>query len=108
MINTERVRYWVNQCGLQMKLIDVRLIESNKVLLVEYTAKGRVDFRQLLTELHREFNCRIQMKQISVREHEQRLNAGVACGRRICFIPLCQTSKHSVCYTEESNRNEND
>lgn len=102
----QAVRDQVDHSKLQMKLVDVRYIPDDVApedkLLVEYTAKGRVDFRQLVRDLHREFGCRIEMRQISVREHEKRLGAGVQCGRMICFRPYCMTAKWPGCYQDRN------
>ena len=42
------------------------------VLTFCYTAESRVDFRQLVKDLARQFSCRIEMRQISSREEARR------------------------------------
>lgn len=97
----ERVKSHVEKRRLKMKLVDVQYVTEDR-LLVEYTARGRIDFRQLVKDLHREFKCRIEMRQISIREHERRLGAGIVCGRTICLQPFCMTSKWPACYHDRT------
>src|SRR5690606_35343640 len=49
-----------------------------------YTAEERVDFRQLIKEFAREFNTRIEMKQIGFRQEASRLGGIGSCGRELC------------------------
>src|SRR5690606_28956655 len=49
-----------------------------------YTAEERVDFRQLIKEFAREFNTRIEMRQIGFRQEASRLGGIGSCGRELC------------------------
>ena len=49
-----------------------------------YTAAVRVDFRQLIRNMAREFSTRIEMKQIGLREEASRLGGIGSCGRELC------------------------
>jgi len=46
--------------------------------------QGRVDFRQLIRDMAREFNTRIEMKQVGLREEASRLGGIGSCGRELC------------------------
>jgi cell fate regulator YaaT (PSP1 superfamily) len=67
-----------------MKLIDVSYSFDRTVVTFYYWATGRVDFRKLVKELAVIFNCRIEMRQIGLRD-EARIKDGYGiCGQRIC------------------------
>lgn len=53
-------------------------------LVVSFTAEGRIDFRDLVRDLARIFNTRIEMKQIGVRDQAKVLDGVGKCGRQLC------------------------
>ena len=62
----------------------VERIFGGERVVVYYVADGRVDFRELVRALAAEFQTRIEMKQIGVRD-ETKLLADVGdCGREVC------------------------
>lgn len=69
---------------LQMKISDVEFQGDNGKATFYYTAEGRVDFRQLIKDLAREFNVRIEMRQIGARQEAARLGGIGSCGRELC------------------------
>ena len=54
-----------------MKISDVEFQQTDQKLHFYYTAVGRVDFRQLIRSMAREFSTRIEMKQIGLRKKLQ-------------------------------------
>ena len=70
--------------GLQMKLVEVYGSLRRRALTFSYTAESRVDFRQLVKDLAREFNCWIEMRQISSRDEARRLSGVDTCGLVLC------------------------
>jgi cell fate regulator YaaT (PSP1 superfamily) len=69
---------------LEMRLVRVRYSYDRKLLLVVFAADERVDFRELVRLLAAEFHCRIELRQIGVRD-EARLIGGLGpCGRVHC------------------------
>ena len=70
--------------GLSMKLVEVFGSFQRRVLTFCYTAESRVDFRQLVKDLARQFSCRIEMRQISSREEARRLSGVDTCGLVLC------------------------
>lgn len=70
--------------GLHLKLVEVYGSFQRRVLTFCYTAESRVDFRQLVKDLARQFSCRIEMKQISSREEARRLSGVDSCGLVLC------------------------
>ncbi|MCM8822131.1 MAG: stage 0 sporulation protein [Candidatus Omnitrophica bacterium] len=70
--------------NLAMKLIDVTYTFDRTVITFYYWATGRVDFRKLVKELASIFNCRIEMRQIGLRD-EAKIKGGYGiCGQEIC------------------------
>lgn len=69
---------------LPMKLVAVRYFFDEKKGIFYYTADGRIDFRQLVKDLAKEFKMRIEMRQIGVRD-EAKMTGGLGvCGRALC------------------------
>ncbi|WNJ15992.1 regulatory iron-sulfur-containing complex subunit RicT [Pontibacter sp. G13] len=79
-----RTREIINELNLDMKLSDVEFQGDNAKAIFYYIADHRVDFRELIKVLAREFRIRVEMKQIGLR-HEAGLVGGIgSCGRELC------------------------
>jgi len=79
-----RAREIIDDLGLDMKLSDVEFQGDNAKAIFYYIADHRVDFRELIKILAREFRIRVEMKQIGLR-HEAGLVGGIgSCGRELC------------------------
>lgn len=74
----------VDALKLTMELVDVERILGGERVIVYFLAEGRVDFRQLVRDLAREFQTRIEMRQIGVRDEAKLLADYGDCGRPIC------------------------
>ncbi|MFC2161302.1 stage 0 sporulation family protein [Acidobacteriota bacterium] len=70
--------------NLPMKLVRVRYFSDEKKGIFYYTADGRVDFRQLVKDLAKEFRMRIEMRQIGVRDEAKMIGGLGVCGRHLC------------------------
>lgn len=74
----------IMEMSLAMHLVSVeRRFDGSKVM-VYFTADGRVDFRDLVKDLVREFRTRIEMKQIGVRQQAKIVGGLGPCGRPLC------------------------
>lgn len=69
---------------LQMDLIDVEPILGGERLVFYYLAEKRVDFRDLVKDLARTFQTRIEMRQIGVRDEAKLLADYGDCGKPVC------------------------
>jgi cell fate regulator YaaT (PSP1 superfamily) len=69
---------------LKMKLVEVFGSFLRRSLTFTYTADERIDFRQLVKDLARQFGCRIEMRQISTREEAGRISGVDTCGLVLC------------------------
>ncbi len=74
----------VDQLGLAMNLVDVEHIFGGERVVVYYLAEGRVDFRELVRMLASEFQTRIEMRQIGVRDEAKLLADYGDCGKPVC------------------------
>ncbi|MDO4569877.1 MAG: regulatory iron-sulfur-containing complex subunit RicT [Planctomycetia bacterium] len=70
--------------GLQMHLVDVEHIFGGERIVVYYLAEGRIDFRELVKVLATEFQTRIEMRQIGVRDEAKILADYGDCGKEVC------------------------
>ena len=69
---------------LKMKISDIEFQGDGSKATFYYTAAGRVDFRQLIRDMAKEFKIRIEMKQVGLREEASRLGGIGSCGRELC------------------------
>ena len=74
----------VDDLKLEMKLVDVEPLFGGERLVVYYLAEERVDFRELVKKLAAEFQTRIEMKQIGVRDEAKMLADYGDCGKPVC------------------------
>ena len=70
--------------NLPMKLTAVRYFFNEKKGVFFYTADGRIDFRQLVKDLDKEFKMRIEMRQVGVRDEAKIVGGLGVCGRTLC------------------------
>lgn len=74
----------VQAIGLPMQLVDVEHLFGGERVVVYYLAEGRVDFRELVKRLASEFQTRIEMRQIGVRDEAKLLADYGDCGKPVC------------------------
>lgn len=79
-----RSRQIINELGLEMKLGDVEYQGDKSRAIFYYIADGRVDFRELIKLLAKEFRIRVEMKQIGARQEAGRIGGIGSCGRELC------------------------
>jgi cell fate regulator YaaT (PSP1 superfamily) len=70
--------------GLLMKIVDVEMQSSARRVLVYFNAEERIDFRELVRDLAREFRARIEMRQIGARDTTKLMDGIGPCGRQLC------------------------
>ncbi len=74
----------IKKLNLQMKLAFVEHLLGGEKVIFYYLAEGRVDFRELVRELAKEYKTRIEMKQIGVRDEARLIGDFEHCGRELC------------------------
>lgn len=70
--------------SLPMQLVDVEHIFGGERIVVYYLSENRVDFRELVKTLAAEFQTRIEMRQIGVRDEAKLLADYGDCGKPVC------------------------
>lgn len=74
----------VTERRLQMQLIDAEHLFGGERIIFYFLSEKRVDFRELVKDLARAFNTRIELRQIGVRD-EAKLKADYGdCGKPVC------------------------
>jgi cell fate regulator YaaT (PSP1 superfamily) len=74
----------IERLGLKMQLVDVEHLFGGERIVVYYLAETRVDFRELVRALAGEFQTRIEMRQIGVRDEAKLLADYGDCGCAVC------------------------
>lgn len=74
----------VHRLNVGLSLVKIERILGGERLIVYYVAEGRVDFRELVRSLAAEFQTRIEMKQIGVRDATKLREVIGDCGREVC------------------------
>jgi cell fate regulator YaaT (PSP1 superfamily) len=70
--------------GLLLKVVDVEMTPDGRRVTVLFASETRIDFRELVRDLAREFRARIEMRQVGARD-VTRVQGGVGpCGRSLC------------------------
>jgi cell fate regulator YaaT (PSP1 superfamily) len=70
--------------GLPMKVVDVEMPTRQHRVTVYFSADERVDFRDVVRDLAREFHARVEMRQIGARDTTRVLDGIGPCGRQLC------------------------
>jgi cell fate regulator YaaT (PSP1 superfamily) len=74
----------IEQSELSMKLVDVERLLGGERIVFYFISEKRVDFRMLVRKLADEFQTRIEMRQIGVRDEAKLLADYGDCGKPIC------------------------
>ncbi len=80
----ETCKKLISQMQLPMELVDVEHLFGGERIVVYYLAEQRVDFRELVKCLASEFQTRIEMRQIGVRDEAKLLADYGDCGKPVC------------------------
>ena len=70
--------------SMQMQLIDVERVIGGERLIFYYVSEQRVDFRDLVKDLAKQFHVRIEMRQIGIRDEAKLLADYGDCGQPVC------------------------
>jgi cell fate regulator YaaT (PSP1 superfamily) len=74
----------IKELGLPMNLFSVEATFDASRLTFFFTADGRVDFRQLVKLLVKNFHVRIEMRQVGIRNQAKMCGGLGRCGREFC------------------------
>ena len=79
-----RCQEFIQERKLQMELVDVEFLFGGERIIFYFLAEKRVDFRELVKDLAREYRTRIEMRQIGVRDEAKLLADFGDCGKPVC------------------------
>jgi len=74
----------VRQREMPMKVVDVELHGPERRVTVYFNAEDRLDFRELVRDLAREFRARVEMRQVGARDTTRVMDGIGPCGRQLC------------------------
>lgn len=74
----------IDELGLAMRLVDVEHVFGGERVVIYFLAENRVDFRELVKRLAGEFQTRVEMRQIGVRDEAKLLADYGDCGKPVC------------------------
>src|SRR5262245_6443296 len=83
-IEFRRCGEFIRERRLQMDLVDVEHLFGGERIIFYFLAEKRVDFRELVKDLAREYRTRIEMRQIGVRDEAKLLADYGDCGKPVC------------------------
>src|SRR5260370_6946572 len=69
---------------MPMERVDVEHLFGGERIVFYFLAEKRVDFRELVKDLAREYRTRIEMRQIGVRDEAKLLADYGDCGKPVC------------------------
>lgn len=69
---------------IEMKLVDIECLRCEKKIYFYFSAEGRVDFRDFVKDLAREFKMRIELRQLSTRDAAKVVGGVAPCGHACC------------------------
>jgi len=74
----------IEEMKLPMKLLRAEYLLGGSKLLFYFFSEDRVDFRELVKELAKEFKVRIEMRQVGVRDEAKMIGGLGNCGNVVC------------------------
>ena len=77
--------------NLDMKLLRGHYALDRKLIIFQFSAEGRIDFRELLKDLSTLFRIRVELRQVGVRDEAALLGGIGTCGRPFCCASFLNT-----------------
>jgi cell fate regulator YaaT (PSP1 superfamily) len=75
---------FVEELGLDMKTVEAEHLFGGERIIIYFTSNGRVDFRDLVRKLAKEYQTRIEMRQIGSRDEARIISGFESCGQQCC------------------------
>jgi len=85
---------FIKEMNLDMKVVDAEHLFGGERVVVYFTSNGRVDFRELVKRLAREYQTRIEMRQIGSRDEAKILGDVETCGQQCCCQRFLRPSRN--------------
>ncbi|MBN1816079.1 MAG: hypothetical protein JW828_01885 [Sedimentisphaerales bacterium] len=75
---------FIREMDLPMKVIDAEHLFGGERIVIYFSSNGRVDFRELVRRLAREYQTRIELRQIGSRDEARLISDFESCGQECC------------------------
>ncbi len=75
---------FIEEMNLPMKVVDSEHLFGGERIVIYFTSNGRVDFRDLVRRLAREYQTRIELRQIGSRDEAKLVADYESCGQECC------------------------
>ena len=75
---------FVKEMELPMKIVDAEHVFGGERIIIYFISSGRVDFRELVKRLAREYQTRIELRQIGARDEARIVSDYESCGQACC------------------------
>ncbi|HML75144.1 MAG TPA: regulatory iron-sulfur-containing complex subunit RicT [Anaerohalosphaeraceae bacterium] len=72
------------ELNLPMKIIEAEHLFGGERVVIYFTSEGRVDFRELVKRMAREYQTRIELRQIGSRDEAKLVGDYETCGQECC------------------------
>ncbi|HEY4716745.1 MAG TPA: regulatory iron-sulfur-containing complex subunit RicT [bacterium] len=94
----------IEERNMKMRLVQVYAFFDKRKIMFYFTAENRIDFRELVKDLAKQYKTRIEMRQIGIRD-QTRITGGLGyCGRILCCASVIkQFEPVPVCAAKEQN-----
>ena len=75
---------FIKEMELPMKVVDSEHLFGGERIVLYFSSNGRVDFRELVRRLAREYQTRIELRQIGSRDEAKLISDFESCGQECC------------------------
>ena len=75
---------FITEMNLPMKVVDSEHLFGGERIVIYFSSNGRVDFRELVRRMAREYQTRIELRQIGSRDEAKLISDFESCGQECC------------------------
>jgi cell fate regulator YaaT (PSP1 superfamily) len=75
---------YAGEMKLDMKMVECEHVFGGERIIMYFTSPGRIDFRDLVKKLAREYQTRIELRQIGARDEARLISDYESCGQECC------------------------
>lgn len=84
----------IAELNLDMKVVSAEYSFDEAKITIVFTSEGRVDFRELLKVLAYNLKCKIELRQIGIRDEVRAIGGLGLCGRECCCTQFLKEPTH--------------
>jgi cell fate regulator YaaT (PSP1 superfamily) len=84
MAEAKTCEKFTREMNLPMKIVDAEHLFGGERIVIYFTSEGRVDFRELVKRLAKEYQTRIELRQIGSRDEARLIGDYETCGQECC------------------------